>query len=41
MNGNVNDVICISKEYSPLVGDDASTFFLQEGQLQIRVETMT
>jgi len=41
MNGNVNDVICISKEYSPLVGHDASTFFLQEGQLQIRVETMT
>ena len=40
LNNAVNDVICLSKEYSPLVGDDSNTFYLQEGQLSIRVETM-
>jgi hypothetical protein len=41
MGCSVNDVILLEKEYSPMVGEEGTIFFLQEAQLSLRVETMT
>jgi hypothetical protein len=41
MGNAVNDVILLEKEYSAIVGEEGTIFFLQEAQLSVRVETMT
>ena len=39
MGCSVNDVICLEKDYSSVVGDDDNQL-IQEGQVTVRVETM-